>query len=178
VLRLTGGTAQDRTARVIAQVPVAVATYLINEKSANAAYPRGQERSRTHRRTDENIQTPEYSIRRVRHDEMDLPEHRQATYLMPSARRSPSPGLPRTKKPQSEAPAVAPCCATAAPGGRRPRRSRGTRPGRRTTGTGWLLARLKRLLAGEPVAADRHTTSAAASPAPRRAAMAGHAARP
>src|SRR6185437_2244007 len=54
-----------------------------------------------------NIQTPEYSIRRVRDDEADLPENRQTSYLMPTAPEPTEPGSTRDKRPPAEAPAVA-----------------------------------------------------------------------
>src|SRR5205823_1727780 len=91
--------------RVIAQVPVAVATYLINEKREWLRTLEDKSEAELIVVPNENLQTPEYSIKRVRHDEMDLPEHRQATYLMPSAPEITEPGIAQDKKPQSEAPA-------------------------------------------------------------------------
>src|SRR5256884_522760 len=118
VLRLIGEELRkDRTARVIAQVPVAVATYLINEKREWLRTLEDKSEAELVVVPNENLQTPEYSIKRVRQDEMDLPEHRQATYLMPSAPEIAEPGSAQDKKPQSEAPAVAALLpATAAPG--------------------------------------------------------------
>src|SRR5256885_2328468 len=175
VLRLIGEELRkDRTARVIAQVPVAVATYLINEKREWLRTLEDKSEAELFVVPNENLQTPEYSIKRVRHDEMDLPEHRQATYLMPSAPEITEPGSAQDKKPQSEAPAVAALLpATAAPGGAPPAplatlaAPRGqadapTHPG--------FWARFKRLLAGEPAAAEPAPPTSAASPArsPRR----------
>src|SRR5579871_1777396 len=97
---------KDRTARVVAQVPVDVATYLFNEK---------REWLRTlEDKTDvdlvivpnPNIQTPEYAIRRVRDDEAELPENKQLSYLMPTPAEVADPSL-REKKPASEVAAVA-----------------------------------------------------------------------
>src|SRR5712671_26767 len=177
VLRLIGEELRkDRTARVIAQVPVAVATYLINEKREWLRTLEDKSEAELIVVPNENIQTPEYSIRRVRHDEMDLPEHRQATYLMPSAPEITEPGIAQDKKPQSEAAAVATLLpATSAPGGAppaapaAPAAARGQADAQQAQVGFW--ARLKRLLAGEPVAAEpAPPTSAAASPAraPRR----------
>src|SRR5206468_4255663 len=118
-----------------------------------------------------NIQTPEYSIKRVRHDEMDLPEHRQATYLMPSAPEITEPGSAQDKKPQSEAPAVAALLpATAAPGGAPPAALAAARGQPDAPAHVGFWARLKRLLAGEPAAAEPAPPVSAASPAraPRR----------
>src|SRR5205814_10433007 len=119
-----------------------------------------------------------YSIKRVRQDEMDLPEHRQATYLMPSAPEIAEPGSAQDKKPQSEAPAVAALLpATAAPGGAPPaalataRGQTDATPRGQTDATARVgfWARFKRLLAGESAAAEPPPASAA-SPvrAPRR----------
>jgi ribonuclease E len=117
VLRLIGEELRkDRTARVIAQVPVAVATYLINEKREWLRTLEDKSTAELIIVPNENIQTPEYSIKRVRDDEMELPEQRQATYLMPTAPEVAEPGSAQDRKPQAEAPAVATLLpATAAP---------------------------------------------------------------
>src|SRR5215469_82255 len=108
VLRLIGEELRkDRTARVIAQVPVAVATYLINEKREWLRTLEDKSSAELIIVPNENIQTPEYSIRRVRDDEMELPEQRQATYLMPTAPEIAEPGAAQDRKPSTEAPAVA-----------------------------------------------------------------------
>src|SRR3981081_4544958 len=119
VLRLIGEELRkDRTARVIAQVPVAVATYLINEKREWLRTLEDKSEAELIVVPNENIQTPEYSIRRVRHDEMDLPEHRQATYLMPSAPEITEPRIAPDQKPPPGAPAGAGVLpATPAPSG-------------------------------------------------------------
>ena len=83
VLRLIGEEARkDRTARVVAQLPVDVATFLINEKREwlNEVESRGN--------VDiilvpnPNIETPNYSIKRVRDDEVNLPENAGISYQM------------------------------------------------------------------------------------------------
>src|SRR6202050_5064061 len=103
ILRLISEDARkDRTARVIVQLPVDVATYLINEKRDALRALEDKGHAELIIVPNENIQTPEYSIRRVRDDEMDLPEHRQATYLMPSAPEVIEPGSAPDKKPQGE----------------------------------------------------------------------------
>src|SRR5690242_40924 len=116
VLRLIGEELRkDRTARVIAQVPVAVATYLINEKREWLRTLEDKSSAELIIVPNENIQTPEYSIKRVRDDEMDLPENKQATYLMPTAPEIAEPGSAQERKP-AEAPAVVPMLpATPAP---------------------------------------------------------------
>jgi len=75
VLRLIGEELRkDRTARVIAQVPVSVATYLINEKREWLRTLEDKSEAELIIVPNENIQTPGYSIKRVRDDEMELPE--------------------------------------------------------------------------------------------------------
>src|SRR5436190_4450546 len=171
VLRLIGEELRkDRTARVIAQVPVSVATYLINEKREWLRTLEDKSEAELIIVPNENIQTPEYSIKRVRQDEMDLPEHRQATYLMPSAPEIAEPGSAQDKKPQSEAPAVAALLpATAAPGCAPPAALATARGQTDATARVGFWARFKRLLAGESAAAEPPPASAA-SPvrAPRR----------
>src|SRR5258705_1213909 len=174
VLRLIGEELRkDRTARVIAQVPVAVATYLINEKREWLRTLEDKSEAELIVVPNENIQTPEYSIRRVRHDEMDLPEHRQATYLMPSAPEITEPGIAQDKKPHSEAAAVATLLpATAAPSGApsaAPSAAAARAPADAQVHDGFW-SRFKRLLAGEPAAAQPAPPVSTASPArpPRR----------
>jgi len=156
VLRLIGEELRkDRTARVIAQVPVSVATYLINEKREWLRTLEDKSESELIIVPNENIQTPEYSIRRVRDDELELPEQRQATYLMPTAPQVAEPGA-QERTPLQEAAVVAPLMpATSAPIGAQPAASA---PVARAQGGFW--SRFKRMLAGEP------TTPRAPGPAP------------
>ena len=108
VLRLIGEELRkDRTARVIAQVPVEVATYLINEKREWLRTLEDKSTAELIIVPNQNIQTPEYSIKRVRDDEMDLPEHKQPSYLMPAAPEVGEPGSAQDRKPQPQTPAVA-----------------------------------------------------------------------
>jgi len=134
VLRLLGEEARkDRTARVVAQLPVDVATFLINEKRdwLNEVESRGG--------VDiilvpnPNIETPNYSIKRVRDDEVNLPENAVISYQMAeqapeeidfkttAEKQAPTPGpavqtiVPSTPAPVKAAPA-APAAAPAAAG--------------------------------------------------------------
>jgi ribonuclease E len=168
VLRLIGEELRkDRTARVIAQVPVAVATYLINEKREWLRTLEDKSEAELIIVPNENIQTPEYSIKRVRDDEMELPEHRQATYLMPSAPEIAEPGSAQDKKPPAEAPAVATLLpTTAAPVSVA---AAAPAPAALPAHTGFW-SRFKKMLAGEPVAAAAAEPAAAASVAPRERA--------
>jgi ribonuclease E len=170
VLRLIGEELRkDRTARVIAQVPVAVATYLINEKREWLRTLEDKSEAELIIVPNENIQTPEYSIRRVRQDEMDQPEQRQATYLMPTAPEVAEPGSAQDRKPPAEAAAVVAILpATPAPvsvPAPAPTHPVAASPAVEQGGGFW--SRFKRLLAGEPVPA----TAAAEQPAAAGAAV-------
>jgi len=108
ILRLIGEELRkDRTSRVIAQVPVDVATYLFNEKREWLRELESKSEIELLIVPNENMQTPEYSIRRVRDDELELPENKQLSYLMPTAAVVTEPGTARDKKPMAEIPAVA-----------------------------------------------------------------------
>jgi ribonuclease E len=108
ILRLIGEEARkERSSRVFVQVPVDVGTYLMNEKREwlNTI----SERSDVHVVVipNPNLQTPNYSIRRVREDESQLPENTQTSYQMVEQEEL----LPETvatgvKKPPAEGPAV------------------------------------------------------------------------
>jgi ribonuclease E len=107
ILRLIGEEARkDRTSKVIAEVPVDVATYLINEK---------REWLRTLEDKSDvdlvvvpnlNIETPEYSIRRIRDDEIEQPEHRKVSYQLPTPALVADPAGTREKKAAQEPAAV------------------------------------------------------------------------
>src|SRR5579862_166247 len=164
VLRLIGEELRkDRTARVIAQVPVAVATYLINEKREWLRTLEDKSEAELIIVPNENIQTPEYSIRRLRDDEVDLPENKQATYLLPTAPEIAEPGTAQERKP-AETPAVIPTLpATPAPLAALPAAQEA--PSATTPAHESFWARFKKMLAGEPPAAS--ATEASAEPTPR-----------
>jgi ribonuclease E len=167
VLRLIGEELRkDRTARVIAQVPVSVATYLINEKREWLRTLEDKSEAELIIVPNENIQTPEYSIKRVRDDELELPEQRQATYLMPTAPAVAEPGTQDRKPPQEPA-AVAPLMpSTSAPVALQPAPTPATAA---AMAQGGFWARFKRMLAGEPTAAQRPGAAPEVSAAPVRA---------
>ena len=107
LLRLIGEEARkDRTAKVVAEVPVEVATYLINEK---------REWLRTLEDKSDvdlvivpnlNIDTPEYSIRRVREDELEHPDFKRLSYQMPTPAKVADPAGTREKQAAQEPAAV------------------------------------------------------------------------
>jgi ribonuclease E len=81
VLRLIGEEVRkERTTRVIAQLPVDVSTFLINEKREWLHQLESQRAIDIVLVPDPNMQTPNYSIRRVRDDETALAENAVASH--------------------------------------------------------------------------------------------------
>jgi len=117
ILRLIGEEARkEKTAQVVAQVPVEVATYLINEKREWLRTLEDKGGVELLIVPNQYIQTPEYSIKRVRGDEIDLPENRQLSYKIPATPAVADPSGTKPEKPQLEPAAVIPSApATAAP---------------------------------------------------------------
>ncbi|HET7809787.1 MAG TPA: Rne/Rng family ribonuclease [Steroidobacteraceae bacterium] len=117
ILRLIGEEARkEKTAQVVAQVPVEVATYLINEKREWLRTLEDKGGVELLIVPNQYIQTPEYSIKRVRADETELAENKILSYKMPVAPAVADPSGTRQEKPQQEPAAVVPTApATAAP---------------------------------------------------------------
>src|SRR3954467_3885930 len=117
ILRLIGEEARkDKTAQVIAQVPVEVATYLINEKREWLRTLEDKGGVELLIVPNQYIQTPEYSLKRVRSDEIELPENKVLSYKMPAPPAVADPSGTKQEKPQQEPAAVVPTApATAAP---------------------------------------------------------------
>jgi ribonuclease E len=125
VLRLLGEEARkERTARVVAQLPVDVATFLINEKREWLNQVEARSATDIILVPNPNIETPNYSIKRVRDDEVGLPENAVISYQM--AEQAPEEIDFKTaaeKQPPAQGPAVqtimpaapAPAPATPAP---------------------------------------------------------------
>jgi len=99
ILRLVGEEVRkDRTAKVIAEVPVDVATYLINEKREWLRTLEDKSDVELVIVPNLNIDTPEYSIRRVRDDEAELPEQKKLSYQLPTPAKVPDPAGTREKQ--------------------------------------------------------------------------------
>jgi ribonuclease E len=83
LLRLIGEEARkERTGRVIAQVPVDVATYLMNEKREQLNQIEARDKVSLVIVPNPHMQTPAYTLRRVRDDEKELPENSTASYQL------------------------------------------------------------------------------------------------
>jgi len=81
ILRLVGEEARkERTAKVIAQLPVDVATYLLNEKREWVQNVEGRNDVQLLLVANPDLETPNYSIRRVRDDQTLLPENTGVSY--------------------------------------------------------------------------------------------------
>ena len=174
VLRLVGEEIRkDRTAKVITQLPVEVATYLFNEKREWLRTLEDKSAAELVIVPNPHIQTPEYSIKRVRDDEAELPENRQTSYLMPAAPEAAEPGSAHDRRPPAEAPLVAPILpATPAPVTMQPLEAappaqNGSTESPHTKG---FWSRLKGLFSAEgPVAEAEAAPAAAPAAGPREA---------
>ncbi|MGB8692838.1 MAG: Rne/Rng family ribonuclease [Steroidobacteraceae bacterium] len=166
ILRLIGEDARkDRTSRIVVQLPVDVATYLINEKREALRTVEDKAHIDIVLVPNPHMQTPEYTIRRLRDDEAALPENSQVSYQMPVAPVVADPTL-GAEKPAAELPAVAAIMpTTAAPVVPAPERAPArAAPVEAIAPRGGFWARLKEFFVGsnaEPKADH------AATPAPR-----------
>jgi ribonuclease E len=83
LLRLIGEEARkERTGRVVAQVPVDVATYLMNEKREQLNQIESRDKVSLVIVPNPHLQTPAYTLRRVRDDEKELPENTTVSYQL------------------------------------------------------------------------------------------------
>jgi ribonuclease E len=108
LLRLIGEEARkERTGRVIAQVPVDVATYLMNEKREWLTQIEARDKVSLVIVPNPHLQTPAYSLRRIRDDEKELPENTTVSYQIAEQPTLDDSNIgTRDKKPQGEAPLV------------------------------------------------------------------------
>jgi ribonuclease E len=83
LLRLIGEEVRkENTTRVVAQLPVDVTTFLINEKREWLNQLESRSATDIVLVPDPNMQTPNYSIRRLREDELTLPQNAVTSYQM------------------------------------------------------------------------------------------------
>src|SRR6201999_475308 len=108
LLRLIGEEARkERTGRVIAQVPVDVATYLMNEKRDWLNQIESRDRVSLVIVPNPHMLTPAYSLRRIRDDEKELPENNSVSYQIAETPTVDDANIgERDKKPQGEVPLV------------------------------------------------------------------------
>jgi ribonuclease E len=121
ILRLVGEEARkERTSKVIAQLPVEVATYLLNEKRDWVRSLEASHDTQVVMVANSALETPHYEVRRVRDDQVELPENSGVSYELsntPIESESPQAILERkaieqpvvgTLKPSKPAPRRAP----------------------------------------------------------------------
>ena len=86
ILRIIGEEARkERTAKVIAQLPVEVATYLLNEKRDWVQSLESRNEMQVVLVANPALETPHYDVRRVRDDQTDLPENTGSSYELTDA---------------------------------------------------------------------------------------------
>jgi len=167
LLRLIGEEARkERTGRVIAQVPVDVATYLINEKRDWLNQIESRDKVSLVIVPNPHLQTPAYTLRRIRDDEKELPENTTASYQIAE-----QPGIDdsnigeRDKKPPGEAPVVPSILpASASPIVPMPVAEPAAPAAAAATPQQGALVRFWRWLFGTPSAGDAAASPAANSP--------------
>ena len=93
ILRIVGEEARkERTVKVIAQLPVEVATYLLNEKRDWVRSVETRHDTQVILVANSALETPHYDVRRVRDDQAELPENAGVSYSL--AESEPEPELP------------------------------------------------------------------------------------
>jgi len=108
MLRLIGEEARkERTSKVIAQLPVDVTTYLINEKREWLAGIQEKSGIQVVLVPNRHMETPAYEIRRIRDDELQLTENVTPSHLMVATQPVAVDSIgERDKKPAAPAPLV------------------------------------------------------------------------
>jgi ribonuclease E len=143
VLRLVGEEARkERTAKVIAELPVDVATYLLNEKRSWLTTVEEREKVAVVIVPRTTLESPHHFIRRVRDDALELPENTPVSYQLPESEeeettRTESGAAPQKQPEQPAVSSIVPATPAPAP----KREAKPPRPG--------LFARLLAWLRGE-----------------------------
>ena len=107
ILRLIAEEARkDRTAKVVAQLPIDVATYLLNEKREWISRIERRESVDVLLVANPDLETPNYSIRRVRDDQTVLPENTGASYQLRDESEDEILEAATAPRPKTEPPAV------------------------------------------------------------------------
>jgi ribonuclease E len=90
ILRIIGEEARkERTAKVIAQLPVEVATYVLNEKRDWVQGLESRHDTQVILVANPALETPHYNVRRVRDDQADLPENAGISYTLAESDEEP-----------------------------------------------------------------------------------------
>jgi ribonuclease E len=106
ILRIIGEEARkERTAKVIAQLPVEVATYLLNEKRDWVQSLEDRSDTQVILVANSALETPHYQIRRVRDDQVELAENVGSSYALADTPEEPE--VPQSMEPRKPAEAAA-----------------------------------------------------------------------
>ncbi|MEX2122564.1 MAG: Rne/Rng family ribonuclease [Woeseia sp.] len=165
ILRIIGEEARkERTAKVIAQLPVEVATYLLNEKRNWVQSLENRNDTQVILVANSALETPHYQIRRVRDDQVELPENTGTSYTLAGIDDEPEGLLAGIQERKVAEPAAV---ATIAPSTPAPVRQT---PERQGPG---ILARLFSLFGGGATSDQERKTDRSASPGQKRDSRGG-----
>ena len=107
ILRIVGEEARkERTAKVIAQLPVEVSTYLLNEKRDWVQSLEDNNDTQIVLIANPQLETPHYEVRRVRDDQTELPENTGVSYELSDAAAEPEAPQAILERKAIEAPVV------------------------------------------------------------------------
>jgi len=107
ILRIVGEEARkERTAKVIAQLPVEVSTFLLNEKRDWVQSLEDNNDTTIVLVANPLLETPHYEVRRVRDDQTDLPENTGASYELAEIGKEPETPQAILERKNIELPAV------------------------------------------------------------------------
>jgi ribonuclease E len=129
ILRIVGEEARkERTVKVIAQLPVEVATYLLNEKRDWVQSLETRHDTQVILVANSSLETPHYDVRRVRDDQADLPENAGVSYTLAEAETELEVPSSMQERPVAEQAAIGKIEPTA-PAPRRPEPAKPAKPG-------------------------------------------------
>ena len=113
ILRIIGEEARkERTSKVIAQLPIEVATYLLNEKRDWVQGLESRHETQVILVANPALETPHYQVRRVRDDQVDLPENTGISYTLAESEDEPEITQAMQDKKEAEIAAVTTVVAT------------------------------------------------------------------
>ncbi len=97
---------KENTARVLAQLPVDAATYLLNEKRTNISEIEQRHKTEIVLIPNLNLETPHYEVIRVRKSDMTSEMSKQTSYEMTAEYETPPERAPTAPAPAPETPAI------------------------------------------------------------------------
>ncbi|MGI9203957.1 MAG: Rne/Rng family ribonuclease [Woeseiaceae bacterium] len=113
ILRIVGEEARkERTAKVIAQLPIEVATYLLNEKRDWVQSLESRHDTQVILVANPALETPHFQVRRVRDDQVDLPENVGNSFMLMESEDEPEITQAMQEKKAAEIAAVTTVVAT------------------------------------------------------------------